>query len=241
MRINNFIRLFFVFLFVGLSFIPALPQEKTDEGSVRIPWDEFRRLLDLDKDEILLSWEEFQKILEQTGNRYIPTFQMKDEKVLLTREQFKKLLNQMRPPVITTVQPPADFLITKAVYAGRIRENDASFTVVFNMEIFERQRNQYVKIPLFPRNVALKDIFLDGEKGVVVFINNWYTLATDRVGQPQITVNFSLKTDFKQGPRAASIPIPMTPITSLEIDIPFTDIEVDVSNAQQIEVSRRGA
>ena len=240
MSIKNFFRLFFIVLFVALSFTAAFPQEKSDEGQVNIPWDEFIRLLELDKDEILLSWEEFQKILAQTGNKYIPSFQMKDEKVLLTREQFKKLLNQMRPPDSTVIQPPADYLITKAAYTGRITETDTSFTVVFDLEIFERQRSQYVKIPLFPRNVALRDIFLNGEKGIVVFENNRYTLATDRVGKHQITVHFSLKTDLKQGPRAVSIPIPMTPITTLEIDLPFTDIEVDVPNAQQIEVSRRG-
>ena len=215
MSIKNFFRLFFIVLFVALSFTAAFPQEKSDEGQVNIPWDEFIRLLELDKDEILLSWEEFQKILAQTGNKYIPSFQMKDEKVLLTREQFKKLLNQMRPPDSTVIQPPADYLITKAAYTGRITETDTSFTVVFDLEIFERQRSQYVKIPLFPRNVALRDIFLNGEKGIVVFENNRYTLATDRVGKHQITVHFSLKTDLKQGPRAVSIPIPMTPITTL--------------------------
>jgi hypothetical protein len=239
MRIKVFLRVFFVVLLVAMTFTAALPQEKQDEGQVSIPWDEFVRLLELDKDEILLSWEEFQKILAQTGNRYVPTFQMKDEKVLLTREQFKKLLDQMRPPDPTVIQPPADYLITKSAYTGRITENDASFTVVFDMEIFERPRSQYVKIPLFPRNVAIKDIFLNGEGGIVVFENNRYTLATDRVGKHRITVRFSLKADLKQGPRAVSIPIPMTPITSLEIDIPFTEIEVDIPNAQQIEVSRR--
>ncbi|MCJ7583051.1 MAG: hypothetical protein MUP98_21240 [Candidatus Aminicenantes bacterium] len=240
MRIKNFFYLFFIVLFLALSFAAAFPQEKRDEGQVNIPWDEFIRLLELDKDEILLSWEEFQKILAQTGNKYVPSFQMKDEKILLTREQFKTLLNQMRSPDSTVIQPPADYLITKAAYIGRITETDASFTVVFDLEVFERQRSQYVKIPLFPRNVALRNIFLNGEKGIVVIENNQITLATDRVGKHQITVHFSVKTDLKQGPRAISLPIPMTPITSLEIDIPFTDIEVDVPNAQQIEVSRRG-
>ncbi|MFC2168471.1 hypothetical protein ACFLRW_05745 [Acidobacteriota bacterium] len=240
MSIKSCFRLFFLVLFLALSFTAAFPQEQSDEGQVIIPWEEFVRLLELDKDEILLSWEEFQKILVQTGNKYIPSFQMKEEKVLLTREQFKKLLNQMRPPSTSAVQPPADYLITKAAYTGRITETDASFTAIFELEVFERQRSQYIKIPLFPRNIALKDILLDGEEGIVVFENNQYTLAVNEVGKHRITVNFSLKTDLKQGPRAVSIPIPMTPITSLEIDIPFTDIEVEVPNAQQIEISRRG-
>ena len=238
MRIKNYFSLVFIVLFVAISFTAAFPQDNKDDGQVSIPWDEFVKFLELDKDEILLSWEEFQKILAQTGNKYMPPFQMKDEKVLLTREQFKKLLNQMRPPDSTLIQPPADYLITKAVYTGRIMETDASFSVVFDLEIFERQRNQYVKIPLFPRNVAIKDILLNGERGIVVFENNRYSLATDKAGKHQITIHFSLKTDLKQGTRAISIPIPMTPITRLEVDLPYTDIEVDIPNAQQIEVSR---
>lgn len=238
MRIKNFFRLFFIVLFMALSGAAALPQDKGDGGQVSIPWSEFVRFLQLDKDEILLSWEEFQKILAQTGNRDVPSFQMKDEKVLLTREQFKKLLSQMRPPDSPDIQPPADYLITKAAYTGKMTENDASFSVVFDIEIFKRQRNQYVKIPLFPRNVAIKDMLLNGERGIVVVENDRYTLVANKPGSHQITVFFSLKADLKQGPKAVSIPIPVTPITSLAIDIPLTDIEVDIPQAQQVEVSR---
>ena len=45
-------------------YLPVYSQEKKEEGSVRIPWEEFRKLLELDKDEITLSWEDFQKILQ---------------------------------------------------------------------------------------------------------------------------------------------------------------------------------
>jgi len=242
MKTKFFLRLFLSLLMVAAVSINVLhAQEKDEKGSVSIPWDEFRKLLELDKDEILLSWEEFQKILEQTGKKYIPPYQLKDEKVLLTREQFKKLLDQMRPPVVTVVQPPADFLITKAAYRGRIGENNAQLRADFNTEIFDRQRNQYIKIPLFPMNIAIKDVFFDGTQAVVILDNRHHTLTTDVIGKHQIGVDFSLKTDFDSGPRALSFPIPITPITSLEIDIPFTGIEVEIPNAQQIELTERGS
>jgi len=41
---------------------------------------------------------------------------LKDERVILTRDQFKKLLNQMKPPLSTIIQPPSDYLLSKAVY-----------------------------------------------------------------------------------------------------------------------------
>ena len=227
-----------IVLFLSLS---SFPQEKKEEkGSVSIPWEEFRKLLELDIDEVVLSWEEFQKILDQTGKKYIPPFQLKDEKVVLTREQFKRLLDQMKPPAITIVHPPADYLITKAAYQGRITRTNALLRAVFNTEIFPKERSQYVKIPLFPLNMALKDVLFDNRPGVVILENNKHTLATSQVGQHQITVEFSLKTDLEEGPRALSFPIPRTPITSLDLDIPFTKIEVEVTNAQQVEVTERG-
>jgi hypothetical protein len=225
-------------IFLSMSSFPQ--EKKEDKGEVSIPWDEFRKLLELDIDEVVLSWEEFQKILAQTGKKYIPPFQLKDEKVVLTREQFKRLLDQMKPPVITVIHPPADYLITKAAYRGRITRNNALLRANLSTEIFPKERSQYVKIPLFPMNIALKDVLFDNRPGVVILENNKHTLATSQVGQHQIMVDFSLKTDLEEGPRALSFPIPRTPITSLDLDIPFTKIEVEVTNAQQVEVTERG-
>lgn len=240
MKIKHYYRSFFLILMVIIFSLSMYSQEKSDEGSVRIPWDEFRKLLELDKDEVILSWEEFQKILNQTGQKYVPPFQLKNEKVVLTRDQFKKLLNQMRPPVITIIRPPADYLITKASYKGRITKTNALFRADFGVEIFAKQRSQYVKIPLFPQNIALKNVLFDGKQGLVILEGNRHTLATKNVGTHQIAVDFSLKTAGDQGPQGLSFPIPRTPITSLEIDIPYTKIEVEISNAQQIEISERG-
>ncbi len=231
---------FIILMVIFLSLSSYSQEKKEDKGEVSIPWDEFRKLLELDIDEVVLSWEEFQKILDQTGKKYIPPFQLKDEKVVLTREQFKRLLDQMKPPVITVVQPPADYLITKAAYQGRIARNNALLRANLSTEIFPKERSQYVKIPLFPMNIALKDVFFDNRPGVVILENNKHTLATSQVGQHQIMVDFSLKTDLEEGPRALSFPIPRTPITSLDLDIPFTKIEVEVTNAQQVEVTERG-
>jgi hypothetical protein len=85
-------------LVVALAGAAALAQDGQDKGAVKISWEEFRKLLELDKDEFVLSWEEFQKILAQTGFKYVPSFALKEEKVVLTRSQFTKLLDQMKPP-----------------------------------------------------------------------------------------------------------------------------------------------
>ena len=180
-------------IFIGFfSWSPAFAQEAGDKGGVRISWGEFRKLLDLDKDEFVLSWEEFQIILRQTGFKYVPPYQLKEEKVVLTREQFKRLLNQMKPPVTTDIQPPADYLLTRASYTGQIAEGSARFHVAYDVEIFERQRNQYVKIPFFPVSIALKKALLDGKQALVVLDGNRHTVTTKQWGQHKIDLDFAL-------------------------------------------------
>jgi hypothetical protein len=70
-RLSLVVFLIFLFgLLAGVTVVYA--QGVSDEkGDVRIPWDEFRKLLELDKDEFVLSWSEFQLILRQTGLRRI--------------------------------------------------------------------------------------------------------------------------------------------------------------------------
>src|SRR5512136_416305 len=106
---KGFTRIVAIGLFVILSGAGALAHDGADKGAVKIGWEEFRKLLALDKDEFVLSWEEFQKILAQTGFKYVPPFALKDEKVVLTRAQFTRLLDQMKPPADPVAAPPAEF------------------------------------------------------------------------------------------------------------------------------------
>jgi len=234
---------FLIFLFGLLAGVTVMyAQGVSDEkGDVRIPWDEFRKLLELDRDEFVLSWSEFQLILRQTGLKHAPPFQLKDEKVVLTREQFKRLLNRMKPPKDTVIQPPADYLLTKGAYKGSISAGSAKFYAAYNVEIFERQRSQYLKIPFFPVNIALKRALFDGKQALVVLEGNRHILTTSETGRHRIEIDFSLIAADQPGPRTVSFPIPSTAVTSLEFDIPFKNIDVEVLNAQELEVSERGS
>jgi len=224
---------------VILFLTPAYPQTKADDSTVKLPWDEFRRLLELEKDDFVLSWEDFQKILQQTGFKYVPPFQLKDEKVVLTRAQFKRLLDQMKPPGENIIKPPADYLLTQAVYKGKLVMGSLQFKADYNIEIFERQRNQFIKIPLFPVNIALKKALFNNQRALIILDNNRHTLTTQKTGTHQLTLNFSLKTTNEPGPGEVSFPIPRTAITSIDIELPFTNIVVEVPNAQQLEISEK--
>jgi hypothetical protein len=237
---RNLKRIMAVTMIVLLMGITVIAQNKDENGDVRIPWDEFRKLLELDKDEFVLAWQDFQKILEQTGFQYVPPYQLKDEKVILTRDQFRNLLNKMKPPSDPDIKPPSNYLLIQAVYTGRILNGSARFRADYDIEIFSLPQNQYVKIPFFPVSIALKDASFDGKKGLVILEGSRHTLITKEMGRHHITLDFSLKAQTKQGPWEAVFPIPKTSITKLEVDIPLKDIEVEITQAQEMEVTVRG-
>lgn len=216
-------------------------QTPSDQSSVRIPWDEFRKLLELDRDEFVLSYADFQILLRQTGFKYVPPFQLNDEKVVLTREQFKRLLSQMKPPEDPTVQPPGDYVITKANYQGTIVAGSARFKASYVVEIFEGTRERFVKIPFFPVNVALKSILFDGKPALVVLEGNRHTLTTDKTGRHLIEVEYSLKAATQQGPMSVNFPIPLTAVTILDLNIPSKDIDVEIPNAQELRLTEQGS
>ncbi len=231
-------------LFVLLGFLLSWnvrAQTQPDQSTVRIPWDEFRKLLDLDRDEFVLSYADFQILLRQTGFKYMPPFQLKDEKVVLTRKQFQRLLSQMKPPQDPAVQPPGEYVLTKAVYRGTIFSGSARFKASYAVEIFERPRERFVKIPFFPVNVALKNILLDGKPALVVLEGGRHTLTTEKTGRHLIEVEYSLKAATQPGPMSVNFPIPLTAVTILDLYIPLKNIDVEIPHAQELRVTEQGS
>ena len=88
-----------ILLLTSGLWIESRAQEAKDQKSqLTIPWDEFKKLLHLDENEIVISMETFQKILAQTGTTTKPAHTVKEGNVVLTRTEFKKLIDRMKPP-----------------------------------------------------------------------------------------------------------------------------------------------
>ena len=105
--------------------------ENNQSNQVRIDWSEFKKLLKIDADEIKLSWDEFKRLIAQTGSEIKVEYNIQNGMVVLQREQFKKILQQMKPPDTKPLQPPGDYLITKAEYSGVMGEKSTTFKVRF--------------------------------------------------------------------------------------------------------------
>lgn len=237
---------FIIFItFVGLfgrGIITAVyaqnPEGDNHSSSVRISWEEFKKFLKIDTEEITLTWDEFKKLLAQTGSEVKVEYNIQNGKVVLQREQFKKLLDQMKAVDVTPIEPPGDYLITKAEYSGIMKRKSTTFSGRFYLEIFKKERKDYPKIRLLPLGVALREIKLDNAPALVMIENGWYVLTTDEIGQHLIDLEFSVQSDLDKGPDILNLTIPQTAITLFKIDIPIGDATVEIPQAKHMTISR---
>jgi len=216
--------------------------DTTDNKSqLTVPWDEFKRLLrlDEDKDEIILSWEIFQKLLAQTGTETTPQYTLKEGNVVLTRAEFKRLVDQMKPPIRPTVSPPPfDYLITKVIYTGKMRENNTAFTGTFTVHVLKK--DDYLKVPLLYNSVALEDVQVGGKPALVVSEGGYHKIVLSKPGEYVVQAAFSLRSSVEKGPHKLDLAIQQTPITLLRLEMPLKNIDVEIPQAQQVVTSEKG-
>jgi hypothetical protein len=222
-------------LLTGVSAQEKVP-DKT--GELTVPWDEFKELLNLDEDEIVISLETFQKLLAQTGIKTTPPYTVKESNVVLSRVEFRKLVDQMTPPVGLDAQPPFEYLITKAIYSGKMQNNSTTFTGVFYVHVLKK--GAYLKVPLLPQSIALADITVDGEQALVVSEDGYQNVVLSKAGEYAVTASFSLKSSLEKGPHKIDLAVQQTPVTLLKLEIPLRDIDVEIPQAQQLLTSSKG-
>jgi len=214
-------------------------QEKSEPDTVRMSWEEFKKLLEFDKDEIVLSWAEFQRLIAQTGSTFVPAFELKDEKVVLSRAQFRNLLERMKPFVTAPVHRPADWLPRRSSYRGRLAGGAVLVRADLAVDVFPATPGAYVNIPLFPASIALRDVWLNDAPALVQVADGRYAVATNKAGMLRIAADFALRASGEQV-QAVAFPILRSPITTLDFDLPFGSLDVEVAGAQQIEVVEKG-
>lgn len=216
----------------GFSDTPYAQENSEGNGQLTVPWNEFKKLLHLRENEIVLSLETFQKLLAQTGNPAVPKHFVKGGNVVMTRAEFKKLVDQMKPPTSMGVQPPFEYLVTKAVYSGEMNRDNTSFTAVFSVHVLKE--GVYLKIPILPQRIALQDVKVEGKPALVVSENGYHHVVLTKPGENVVTASFSVRSFFEKGPHKLDLTIQQTPITLLNLTMPLQDIDVEIPQAQQL-------
>ncbi|MEN8193630.1 MAG: hypothetical protein ABFS12_12485 [Bacteroidota bacterium] len=229
-------------ILISLMVLPTktLTQVKeSGESELTIPWDEFKKLINLDDDEIIISLDTFEKLLAQTGVSTTPSHKLKNGNVVLKRQEFKNLVNRMKPPDGSDVKPPFDYLITKAVYQGKMLNSNTAFTSTFDVHVLKK--DAYLKIPVLYQNIAISDIKVNGKPALVVGENGYHNIVLSKAGEYKVTATFSIKSSLDKGPHKIDFSILKTPITLLTLDIPLKNIDVEIPQSQQVQSISKGS
>ena len=214
--------------------IKAQEKEST-KSELTIPWEEFKKLINLEDDEIIISLQTFEKLLAQTGVITTPSHRLNNGNVVLKRQEFVNLINRMKPPDGSDVKPPFNYLITKAIYKGKMLENNTEFTSTFHLHVLKK--DTYLKIPILNQNNAISDIKVNGKPALVVVENGHHNIILSEAGEYKVTASFSIKSSLDKGPHKIDFSILKTPITLLTLEIPLKGIDVEIPQSQQVQTT----
>ncbi len=187
------------------------------------------------QDEIVISIETYQKLLAQTGITTSPQHTLKNGNVVMKRNEFANLINQMKPPNQNTLNPPFDYLITKAIYSGKMNNENTDFIASFTVHVLKK--DVYVKIPVLLQSIAISEIKVDNKPALVVDESGYHNIILSKPGEYIVTASFSVKSSLDKGPNKIDLAIQQTPITLLRLEIPKKEIEFEIPEAQQLQTS----
>ncbi|MGH1362510.1 MAG: hypothetical protein ACRBF0_03075 [Calditrichia bacterium] len=214
----------------------ALAQNSGDNGGeLTVPWEEFKRLLNLDENKIVIPVATFHKLLAQSGQQAAPPHAVNDGNVTLTRAEFQKLIDAMKQPTANAQKPPFAYLITKASYSGELKQNNAEFLAEFSIRVLTDEA--FHKVPVLPQSLALRNLSVNGKQALVVTENGYHQIVLVGNGDYTVTATFSLKSSLDRGPQKIDLPIQKTPITLFSLQIPRNEIDVEIPQAQNLVIS----
>lgn len=208
------------------------------ESSLTIPWEEFKKFLSLDKNQVVLSMETFRKLIAQTGIKSVPRHVLSQGNVILSQDEFRKLVDEMKPPKDKGVKPPFEFIITRAAYHGKMGRDHTSFTADFSVHVLTGDR--FLKIPILPQALALEEVKVNDKPALVVRENGFYHVVLSKTGPQMVRASFSMPSSIEKGPHKIDIPIRRTPISSLRLELPMNDIDVQIPQASLLQIHPRG-
>ena len=138
----------------------------------------------------------------------------------------------MKPPVDFGVKPPYDFLITKSIYTGKMKNHNTAFTGTFIVHVL--RKDAYIKIPILSQSIALEDVQVNGHPALILSENGYHHVVLSKAGEHTVKAFFSLKSSLDKGPHKIDLNIRQTPITLLGLELPLNDIDIEIPQARQI-------
>jgi hypothetical protein len=236
---NGFFRRSAPLWLAAACFASAAGQNGDAAGSrVTVPWEEFKKIVRLDENEIVLPLETYAKLVAQTGVR-TPPRAVRNGLAVLSRSEFRALVDAMKPPADSAAAAPVDYLVTRSFYSGKVGKTGTRFTAAFRVHVLKR--NAWLKIPLLYANVALEEVRADGAPALVTADGGTYQVLLGKPGEHAVEASFTVPSAAGQGPQRLDLAVLPTPVQLLRLEIPLRGIDVDVSQARAVSVEPGGA
>lgn len=226
----------------------ALTLQTNDTGRILMKWDEFKKIIKLDdqqlagakaaaeKDMLAISWKEIQNLLGvevkdvKSAEIKLPwkEFKMLLEWSVKTTEE-KRLTEEKKKAELENTAP-VKFLITGAEYmAETVSEDGALFTGKFKLDILEGKG--WKQINLLSGDVAIRETKLP--KNVFLRLNQgMYALMTTNSGPLEVEVAFSVGVTKAGGSYSLGFGKVESGTSVLDVTIPDKDADVKIKNAQ---------
>lgn len=212
-------RRFFVFFFFLGFWVHA--EEKTSQAKLKLSWPDLQSFLGLDNAQMRLSTDEFYSLLQQTGRAPRPRGSGTNGEVVLTRDEFTRLVQSFQTP------PPSDSkaFLTKASYRARLDKD--SVLVSANLRLTVPQKpNHPLRVDVFPAQGGFEEILLNGRPALSETQQGRLFVTVTEAGFHEIRLAFSVSVPRAEEAQTVQIPIPRTPITDLELEIPTPHLDI---------------
>jgi len=208
------------------------PKLEDGRGQVTLTWNEFVKITGYDPAKkgaqvLTVPWAEVEKLIGVKVEGKI-----KGATVDLPWAEFKALLEwSIHREGKDASPPPTDFIVASSRYAGALGEKAAAFTLTAKLNIL-RQKG-WKTIPLLPQTVALTKVTLP--EGVFLHAGGKsYDLLTDKTGEIDVTIEFSVAVTTSGGIRQTTFQRVLPGSSLLELAFDREDVDAKVANAQSM-------
>ena len=212
----------------------AAAGKKKDGSTVMLSWEEFKLLtgwkpLLPGPGEVLIPWSDVEQLVD---------IKIKDvgvqSKVKLPWKEFRALIEYSvaRRQGEDKVPPPADYVITKAVYTGQLAKEIATFDLSLTVDVL--RKTGWKRIRLLPATVGINQATLP-QGSFLNVSGNTYELLTQATGTQAVKLSFATTVTEDAGMNSVSFERVPSGTCLLDLSVAQPDVKLMVAGAQAIK------
>lgn len=177
--------------------------------------------------------------LSATAQETLPD--LPDSAVSIPWSDFKELIKELVAPPPVPPEPPVppmSFTLSEAEYTGRVVGDNAVFDVTLVLNVLAE--DEWVEVPLFPSDMAIGDVTMDG-RPVTLTVENWYyTLVTDEPGSHLLSLTLYAPIYEGYGNDSVDLSVPEVATSKVRFSVNEPDLEFEVSPASYLATTPGG-